>query len=147
MYSIKHQNRTLKQCTNSVSHLFFYSDKNSTEEHTACSGKGIISFGYMAALSSNRGGRCCRKCGLGDGQRETTVVPGLAKSQSPDNVVTEGAGPRQLTGSASAAFIFLSLWWELIPGEPTNTTENIWLDILSVGARANRFLAAAVLCR
>lgn len=32
---------------------------------------------------------------------------------------------------------------ELIQGEPTNTTENIWLYILSEGARANYFPAAA----
>lgn len=55
--------------------------KSSVEEHGTCSGQGVIQFGYQVVMCSRRGGRSCRKWGLGDRQGETKVVPGLAKSQ------------------------------------------------------------------
>lgn len=92
---------------------------------------------------SKTSGKPCRSAGYGF-PREKLWLSGAGKKSLSRLAKREGVGTRQLTVKPQLPLSF-SHSDELIPGEHPNTTENIWLDIPSVGAKL--FPAAAVLCR
>lgn len=93
--------------------------------------------------SSKTSGKPCRSVGYGFPREKLRLFEAGKKSLS-RHAEREGVGTRQLTVKPQLPLSF-SHSNELIPGEHPKTTENIWLDIPSVGAKL--FTAAAVLCR
>lgn len=84
--------------------------------------------------SRKTSGRPCRNLGQGI-PREKPRLSGASKKTLSRHAKTGGASTRQLTVKPQLP-LSSSHSDELIPGERPNTTENIWLDSQSVGAKA-----------
>lgn len=145
MYGTEHQNRIVEQCSCNVSHPLFYWKRDGLEEHGTVQGKESFSLATWQLWAASVVGNLAGSMDEGITREKLRLLQGWWKVSSwemwPEGERVQGSWlvKPQLPLSASH--------WELIPREPTNTTENSWLYILSGGARANCFLAAALLCR
>lgn len=148
MNSLKSKRYSTECCTifpepysSSVSQLLLGKKKSAWRIGGVFKGRGHLVWLQWCLLSRLDNGRQCRHTGRNWG------CPGAGKESVAGQCSNRGSRFKAADCVSLSCLYLLSLWWELIPGEPTNTTENIWLDIPSAGARAKRFLAAVALCR